>query len=172
MKRALLLTLLLLLARHGLAQDPEPEWWNYQAQRGDRLTVVKLDMGLRRSFPLSGFPYVVVTRVSYAPGTPDGLPALAEQDRLEALSDQMAAAIGKKTLSIYAGTAFSQGQQQSWFYVTDPNGLEAVVAGVHAQLCQGCKTSTAILADPAWALYRDQLLPDGETRQRYGLRSY
>ncbi|BEV17184.1 DUF695 domain-containing protein [Herbaspirillum sp. DW155] len=172
MKRALLLALLVLLARSALTQDLEPEWWSYQAQRGERLTLVKLDMGLRRSFPLSGFPYVVVTRVNYAPASADGLPAPAEQDRLEALSDQVAAAIGKKTRSIYAGTAFSQGQQQSWFYVTDPNGLEATVAGVHAQLCQGCKTSTAVLSDPAWALYRDQLLPDGETRQRYGLRSY
>ncbi|MCI1003616.1 DUF695 domain-containing protein [Herbaspirillum sp. C7C8] len=172
MTRALLLALLLLLARSGLAQDTEPEWWSYQSQRGESLSLIKLDMSLRRSFPLSGFPYVVVTRVSYVPATPDGLPALPEQDRLEALSDQLAAAIAKKTRSLYVGTAFSQGLQQSWFYVTDPNGLEPVVAGVHAQLCQGCKTSTAILADPTWALYRDQLLPDWETRQRYGLRSY
>lgn len=168
----LLMALMALMARGASAQDQEAEWWSYQTQRNNHAYAVKLDMALRRTFPLAGFPYVVVTRVAYAPDTAEGLPPLPEQDRLEALSEQVAAAIGKKTRSLYVGTAFSLGQQQSWFYVTDPTGLEPVVADIHARFCQACKTSTVTLSDPTWALYRDQLLPDGETRQRYGLRSY
>lgn len=164
--------LLALLAGQATAQEQDAEWWTYQTQRAGLAYTVKLDMGLRRAFPLSGFPYVLVTRVNYAPATGDGLPAVADQDRLESLSDDIAAAIARKTRSLYAGTTFSQGQQQSYFYVIDPNGLESIATSLQARLCQACKSSATIQADPAWALYREQLLPDAETRQRYGLRSY
>lgn len=168
----LCLLLTALLSHPVRAQTQEAEWWSYQAQRNGHVVLIKLDMGLRRNFPLSGFPYVVVTRVSYTPADSDGQPSVEDQARLEAQSEQVAAALGRKTRCLYAGTAFTQGQQQSYFYVIDPNGLEPLVQAVHTRLCPGCKTGMATLSDPAWALYRDQLLPDGETRQRYGLRSY
>ncbi|OWY27476.1 DUF695 domain-containing protein [Herbaspirillum robiniae] len=162
---------LLLGAQAARAQEP-PDWWNYESTRDGHAYAVKVDMGLRRVFPLSGFPYVIVTGVAYASARGDGLPELNDLSRLDALSEALAAAVAYKTRSIYAGSAVREGQQRNYFYVSDPNGVEDVIAGVYAKLCRGCQVSTEIRADAAWSAYRDYLFPDEPTRQRYGLRAY
>ncbi len=170
--RTLLLVLLLLLSCASQAQEQEAEWWNYETLHAGHPVVIRVDMGLRRQFPISGFPYVIVTRLSYASDRGDGLPAQSDQDRLEAVADAVAAAIARKTRSIHAGSASSQGHQESYVYVIDPNGLEALAASVASTLCKECQVRVKVRADAAWALYRDELLPDAQTRQRYGLRAY
>lgn len=169
--RRMALALLLSLAAAAHAQEA-PDWWNYQGERDGRPYAVRVDMGLRRVFPLSGLPYVVVTGADYRTTRADGLPELDDLGRLDALSDALAAAIARKTRSIYAGSTARDGRQRSYVYVSDPNGLNEVVAGVYAALCKGCTTSTEIRADAAWSAYRDALFPDEETRRRYGLRAY
>jgi hypothetical protein len=140
--------------------------------RNGHAYAVRVDMGLRRVFPLSGFPYVIVTTVAYQSGRSDGLPDLDDQGRLDKLSEALAAAVAFKARSIYAGSAAGEQQQRNYLYVSDPNGLQDVIAGVYARLCRGCKVSTEIRADAAWSVYRDELFPDEETRRRYGLRAY
>lgn len=167
----LLAALLSLAALPGRAQET-PDWWNYQSVREGKPYAVRVDMGLRRVFPLSGLPYVVITGVAYQSGRADGLPDLNDQERLDALSEALAAAIGRKTRTIYAGSVARDQQQRNYLYVTDPNGLQEVIAAVYAKQCRGCKTSTEIRADAAWSVYREALFPDEETRQRYGLRAY
>lgn len=173
MKRLALALLLSLAAAVPAAQAQEdPDWWNYQSERDGRPYAVRVDMGLRRVFPLSGLSYVVVSGVAYQPAGGDGLPGLDEQARLDALSEAVAAAIGRKTRSIFAGSTARDGQQRSYVYVSDPNGVGEVVAGVYAKLCKGCAASTEIRADAAWSAYREALFPDEATRRRYGLRAY
>ncbi|KAF1040229.1 MAG: hypothetical protein GAK35_03593 [Herbaspirillum frisingense] len=173
MKRIALALLLLLIAPAPFAQALDSaEWWNYEGSRDGHPYAVRLDMGLRRIFPVSGFPYVVVTGVAYPSGRADGLPDLDDQNRLDGISEALAAAIARKTRSIYAGTAAGGREQRNYIYVSDPNGLEELIAGIYARLCRGCKTSTQIRADAAWTVYRDFLFPDEETRRRYGLRAY
>jgi hypothetical protein len=170
MKRIALALLLSLAAMAAQAQE-DPDWWNYQSERDGRPYAVRVDMSLRRVFPLSGLPYVVVTGTDYAAGA-DGLPGADEQRRLDALSEALAAAISRKTRSIYAGSAARDGLQRSYIYVSDPNGIAEIAAGVYARLCKGCKNAAEIRADAAWSAYRDALFPDEETRRRFGLRAY
>lgn len=173
MKRVLsAAALLALLLSLPVRSQEAPDWWSYQSTRDGRPYEVRVDMSLRRVFPLSGLPYVVITGVSYQSGRTDGLPESNDQVRLDTLAEALAAAVGRKTRSIYAGSAVRDLQQRNYFYVTDPNGLKDVIAAVYARLCNGCKTSTEIRADAAWSVYRDALFPDEETRQRYGLRAY
>ncbi|WP_050469347.1 DUF695 domain-containing protein [Herbaspirillum chlorophenolicum] len=173
MKKLVIALLALLTAGTLHAQTSDnAEWWSYVAAHDGKPGTTRLDMGLRRVAPVSGYPYVIVTGVGYRSSRPDGLPEPGDTGRLDAISEAVATAIGRKTRSIYAGTVIHNLEQLNYIYVIDPNGLGETVAAVYAKLCPGCEIHTEIKADAAWSTYRDFLYPDEETRRRYGLLSY
>jgi hypothetical protein len=153
------------------AQSPtKTDWWSYLASYKAGPGTIRVDLALRKVAPVEGYSHVLVTGVTYATTQKDRLPAAKDLERLNKISDAVAAAVAKKTPSIYAGTFTHNFEQLNYIYVRNTDGLEKVVGNVYAKLCAGCKTYTNVKSDPSWSAYRDFLFPNEATRKYYNLR--
>jgi hypothetical protein len=171
MRKTLVGILALLACTVAWAQSSTgSQWWSYLAAYGDTPGSVRVDLGLRKKTPVEGYSNLIITGVSYTSTQKDHLPAPADLDRLNKISDAVVAAIAKKTPSIHAGTFTHNFEQLNYIYVQKTEGLDKVVAKVYAKLCDGCKTQTNIRPDPSWSAYRDFLFPNDATRIFYKLK--
>ena len=158
----------------NLASNAEPlasaEWWSYLAAYDAGPGSIRLDMSLRKTAPVEGFPHLIVTGVTYTSTQRKGLPEAEDLDRLNQISSAVVAAIAAKTPSIHAGTFTHDFEQLNYIYVSNVEGISDVVKNVYSQRCPGCKTYTNLKNDASWSAYREFLFPNEATLKHYGLQ--
>ena len=171
MKRILIGISMLLTNVVASAQpNASAEWWSYLATYDAGPGSIRLDMNLRKTAPVKGFPHLVVTGVTYTSTQRKGLPEAEDLDRLNQISSAVVAAIAAKTPSIHAGTFTHDFEQLNYIYVTNVEGIAEVVKNVYSQRCPGCKTYTNLKNDASWSAYREFLFPNEATLKHYGLQ--
>lgn len=164
------LSLLMACAMASAQPAGREQWWSYLATYDEGPGSIRVDLKLRKAAPVKGFPYLVVTGVPYVSSREDGLPSVAELNRVNAISMAVVDAIAGKSPHIYAGTFTHNRQQLNYIYVPKLDGMSAVIDEVYRRLCAGCKTYTNLKHDPEWAGYREFLFPNEVTRLHYGLK--
>ena len=165
MLRILLPLLAILLPLEASAGD---FWWSYLANYEKNTPgSTRVNLGLKGRAPVAGYAHVVVTGVSYKSVGFDGLPDVADLDRLNALSEKVIATIAAKSPSIYAGTFSNQYQQLHYVYVKDTTGIDAALRALYDKACAGCKIYINVKSDPEWFGYKEFLYPNQITREFY-----
>jgi len=142
-------------------------WWPYLASYEAGPGSIRVNLGLRKHVPLSGYRHLVVTGTTYDTTRPDGLPDTKDFHRLNALSEKVVAAIETTSPSIYVGTFTHNREQLHYVYVTNPSRIEAVLGTLYLAVCPGCKPYTNIKEDPSWSAYTQFLYPNQATLEFY-----
>lgn len=144
-------------------------WWSYLAAYDDGPGSIRVDMQLKKSAPISGFPVLIVTGVTYTSTQKNGLPDTEDLDRLNDISNAVVSAIAARTPSHYAGTFTNNFEQLNYIYVPSAEGVDDAIKSVYRQKCADCKTYLNIKNDATWSGYRDFLFPNEATLKHYGL---
>ena len=171
MKRLLSALSLVIGANAASAQPMAPDqWWSYLASYDAGPGSIRVNLALRKLAPLADYPYLVVTGPTYASAQKQGLPEIADLDRLNGLQEQVVSAIAKQSPYVYAGTFTHNFEQLHYVYVKSPSGISQALSELYRQRCPACKTYTNIKQDQAWSAYLEFLFPNQATREHYGLQ--
>ena len=146
------------------------QWWSYLASYDAGPGSIRVNLALRKLAPLADYSYLVVTGPTYASSQRQGLPEVADLDRLNYLQEQAVAAIAEQSPYVYAGTFTHNFEQLHYVYVKSPSGISQALSELYRQRCPDCKTYTNIKQDPQWSAYSDFLFPNQATREHYGLQ--
>jgi hypothetical protein len=153
------------------AQTAAPDqWWSYLASYDAGPGSTRVNLVLRKLAPLAEYPYLVVTGQTYVSAQKQGLPEVADLNRLNDLQERVVAAIAKQSPSVYAGTFTHNFEQLHYVYIKNPSGIAQALAQVYRERCADCKTYTKIKQDPSWSAYSDFLFPNQATREHHGLQ--
>ena len=142
----------------------ESIWWTYLADYDGSPGSIFLDMSLKSSAPMSGYPKLIVTGVSY-PSRSDssGLPDVAQLDTLNTISDKRLALIEQKCNAVYVGSFTHKGERLDYIYVADPDGIEDALRNFYSTECPTRKPYINVKDDPRWQAYSDFLYPNART---------
>jgi hypothetical protein len=142
-------------------------WWPYLASYEAGPGSIRVNLGLRKQVPLSGYRHLVVTGTTYNTERPDGLPDTPDLERLNTLSEKIVAAIQTTAPSVYVGTFTHNREQLHYVYVSDPSQIESILSKLYLASCPGCKTYTNIKLDPSWSAYTEFLYPNRTALEFY-----
>jgi hypothetical protein len=165
------IALSLFCALAGASQLPDAgQWWTYLAQYDQRPGSIIVDLSLRKSAPMAGYPHLVITASTYASEGRKGLPDPADLGRLDALEARVVATLAKKTAIVWAGSFTYDSERVQYVYVQDTTGIEGALEALYREACPHCKTRVKIKDDPDWTAYRTFLFPNAETIARNHLQ--
>ena len=142
-------------------------WWAYLASYDQGPGSIVVNLGLKKQLPLSNYPILIITGVTYVTQRVDGLPESSDLDNLNKLSSKLIEAIEKVTPSIHAGTFKYNRECLHYIYVKDGSIIEEALKAFYLKECPGCKTYTNIKDDPDWTAYKDFLFPNQATLDFY-----
>jgi hypothetical protein len=123
----------------------------------------RVNLGLQQRAPVAGYPHLIVTGTKYSRSAGQGLPEIADLDRLNALAEKVKATIEAISPAIYAGTFTHQYEQLHYVYVKDTTGIDAALRGMYERACPGCAIYVNVKSDPAWLGYTSFLYPNQQT---------
>ena len=156
MKRTLLLIGLICSL---ICSAQEEDWGTYIAEYEGKPGTTLVDMGLKSSAPLSGYPYILVTGVKYKNCREDGFPEQGEFEKLYAISDAIGAKL--KSLKLYkmAGTFTHNCERLDYYYISDTSNLRNNLASFYKTKFPSYTYYISIKTDKDWNAYLDFLYP-------------
>jgi hypothetical protein len=145
-------------------------WWTYQAEYDGLIGSTTINLALKKRAPISDFPILVMTGVSYESShqRPElKLPEKKDLEFLDRVSEKRVALVTSHAKAIWVGAFLSDNQQVDYFYVADPTGLEAALKEFHQKECPGRRIYFKSQSDPQWGAYLDFLYPNKPTIEHY-----
>ena len=145
-------------------------WWSYLASYDDLLGSTLINLALKDHAPMSDFPNLLMSGVSYETNpekpelklpTPDDLNFLCE------LSEKRVELVKSRTPAVFVGHFLHDSEIVDYFYVADAAGLEAALRAFHEKECPGRRQFFKTQSDPKWGAYLDFLYPNETTIEHY-----
>lgn len=146
---------------------PADFWWAYLASYDQGPGSITVNLGLKKQLPLSTYPTLIITGVTYATQRRDGLPETSDLDHLNKLSSKLIETIENVTAAVHAGTFKYNRECLHYVYVKDSSKVEEALKAFYLKECPECKTYTNIKNDPDWTTYKDFLFPNQATLDFY-----
>jgi len=145
-------------------------WWSYLADYDGLAGSITINLGLKGRVPMSNFPTLVMTGVSYESSRKKPelkMPEMEDLDFLNRISEKRVAFVTSHWKAIFVGAFLHDNKQVDYFYVADPDGLEAALRGFHQKECPDRRQSFKSQSDPEWRAYLDFLYPNKPTIEHY-----
>jgi hypothetical protein len=145
-------------------------WWCYQAEYDGLIGSTTINLALKSRAPISDFPTLVMTGVSYESShkRPElKLPEMEDLKFLNRVSEKRVALVTSHAKAIWVGAFLHDNQQVDYFYVADPAGLEDALREFHQKECPGRRIYFKSQDDPKWGAYLDFLYPNEATIEHY-----
>jgi uncharacterized protein (TIGR01619 family) len=163
--KTLVLTALLFLCfpGQGIAQEDEDAWDAYIAQFDGGPGSVILNMSVKQRAPVSKFPYVLVTGVTFKDCGPEGFPSQDEFPKLHIIHDSVQAVIKSVTSFINAGSFTHQCERLDYVYVSDTQNLRSRLEVLYSKQFSNYKPYINIKEDRQWEYYLSFLYPNDQT---------
>jgi uncharacterized protein (TIGR01619 family) len=152
--------------KNKLNNDPNAYWDTYVAEYENGPGSVTLNMDLIDQAPLSKFPFVLVTGVTFNNCGADGFPTEPEFDSLYGVSDTITDLLSCSIEMVYAGTFTHECQRLNYIYVTDTIGLRSLLTQKYKTRFKNYIPYINIKEDKKWEAYLEFLYPN-ETIMEY-----
>ncbi|WP_412973190.1 DUF695 domain-containing protein [Glaciecola sp. MF2-115] len=147
----------------------EEQWWSYLSGQESGPSSTRVDLSFNKLAPVSDYPFVVVTGITYEKQNAEGLPSPSQVDSLNAFQESLVAYLESKIPIKYAGTFTYQNEQLHYIYVQNKEKAEQAINSFYSTSCQGCKPCINVKLDPEWAGYKNFLYPSKQIIEYYGL---
>lgn len=170
LKTPVLFTLFFMFCFAGVsvAQEDEDAWDAYIAQFDGGPGSVILNMSVKGRAPVSKFPYVLVTGVTYKDCGPEGFPSQDEFPKLHIIHDSVQAVIKSVTSFINAGSFTHQCERLDYVYVSDTQNLRKRLEELYNKRFSNYKPYINIKEDKKWEYYLSFLYPNEQTLNYMG----
>ncbi len=149
------------------ATEPSDFWWSYivKYEKGPGSTL--LNLRLKDRAPVAGYPYALITGLTYKPDPRNGLPGPDDLDTLNAIADRRRAMLQAHTPFITAGTFTHNGERLEYLYIRDTAGVRTALAAFYRAEAPTRAPYTNIRVDPTWRAYLDFLYPNRQILDYY-----
>jgi hypothetical protein len=149
------------------ATEPSDFWWSYivKYEKGPGSTL--LNLRLKDRAPVAGYPYALITGLTYKPDPQNGLPGPDDLDTLNAIADRRRAVLQIHTPFITAGTFTHNGERLEYLYIRDTAGVRTALAAFYGAEAPTRTPYTNIRVDPTWRAYLDFLYPNRQILDYY-----
>ena len=163
--RTALLSFTLLINAFLMAQETDAYWDSYIAVYENQLPgSTTLNMSLIDRAPLDGFPYVVVTGLTYSSARSDGFPESGTLDMLYTLQDQLLTLLSDFGEHEHVGSFTHNRERLEYFYLSDSIGVSEALQTFYTTTYPDHKNYINVEDDPVWSYYREFLYPNPQTR--------
>ncbi len=145
-------------------------WSSYLASYDGLLGSIRLNFGLKDHAPISGLTTLLITGVSYESGREKPEMKMPETEDLAFLNDvseKRVALVTSRWTAIHVGAFLHDNMQVDYFYIADPDGLEAALKEFHEKECPGRRQSFKTQSEPDWGAYLLFLYPNEATIEHY-----
>jgi hypothetical protein len=149
----------------------EEQWWAYLSGQENGPSSTRVDLSFKKLAPVTEYPFVVVTGITYEKINPEGLPSPSQIDSLNALQEALVGFLESKLSIKYVGTFTYQNEQLHYIYVQNRQRAEQALNDFYSTSCQGCRPYINVKHDPEWAGYKDFLYPSKQVIEHYGLET-
>lgn len=152
-----LFTVLLLCLTLDLISQTE-NWDNYVVAVKDKPVSVMVNIGLKELAPAKERPFAIILRIKYPEMDSKGFPEIALADEMNAIENELEAALGRKNGAWYAGRFTQRGLREFYFYALDTVGYLPTCASIlsaHPKYPWLVKA----LYDKNWSNYFEVLYP-------------
>lgn len=146
------------------AQNTEEYWDSYIALYEDgKPGSTTLRMDLINEAPLTKFPYVLVTGITYESSREDGFPENETFQILHKIGDELVKLITQETETIQVGSFMYNNERLEYFYVKEDTGLSEKIEEFYSQNYPKYKYALNVKEDKDWSYYKEFLYPNEET---------
>jgi len=152
----------------SVANAQDDQWDVYMAQYEKGVGSVLINISAKNIAPVSGYPFILVTGITYTGCNPDGLPAKAQFEDLYTISDSVKKIIDKHTSNILVGTFTYQCERLDYYYIKDTSGIRLQLDRMYTSRFKKYSSYISIKEDKKWLAYLDFLYPNEETLEYMG----
>lgn len=145
-------------------------WWSYVADYDGVPGSITINLGLKDHAPMPDCSTLLMTGVSYESGHKKRelkMPEMEDLDFLNRVSEKRVALVTSRSTAIFVGAFLHDNKQVDYFYVSDPDGLEAALREFHRKECPDRRQLFKAQSDPEWGAYLDFLYPNEATIEHY-----
>ena len=147
----------------------EEQWWSYLSSQENGPSSTRVDLRFNKLAPVTDYPFVMVTGITYEKLNTEGLPGPNQIDSLNKLQEALVSYLESKIPIKYVGTFTYQNEQLHYIYVQNKEEAEQALNSFYSTHCQDRKPYINVKQDPEWARYKQFLYPSKQIIEYYGL---